>query len=275
MTRVLIVDDIEANLAYLRALLQGHGFQVDSALHGAAALVLARQMVPDVVISDLLMPVMDGYTLLRQWRADEQLQHVPFVVYTATYTDPADERLAMELGADAFLLKPAEPDEFLACLRKVLADLPQKPSRASQSRDGPPPTLLEQYNATLVRKLEAKTLQLEEANRVLKLDIAEREQLVATQMSILDALPAHIALVDGEGRILAVNDSWRRFANANAMQSASFGVGDNYLNVCDRAQGECAEEAVVVAAGIRQVLSGAIAQFVLEYPCHAPDSTLR
>ena len=63
------------------------------------------------------MPVMDGYTLLRHWKADPRLKTKPFIVYTATYTEPEDERLALNLGADAFILKPSEPDEFLASAR--------------------------------------------------------------------------------------------------------------------------------------------------------------
>ena len=79
---ILIVDDKEENLYYLEALLRGHGLTVESARHGAEALVKARQHAPDVVISDLLMPVMDGYTLLRHWKADARLKRVPFIVYT-------------------------------------------------------------------------------------------------------------------------------------------------------------------------------------------------
>jgi response regulator RpfG family c-di-GMP phosphodiesterase len=57
----------------------------------------------------LLMPVMDGYAFLRHWKADEKLCKIPFVVYTATYTDPRDEKLALDLGADAFISAYSEP----------------------------------------------------------------------------------------------------------------------------------------------------------------------
>ncbi|MCK9469499.1 MAG: response regulator, partial [Porticoccaceae bacterium] len=78
MSRILVVDDNEANLYYLQALLSGHGFSVESARHGAEALALARRCVPDLIVSDLLMPVMDGYTLLREWKADPLLASTPF-----------------------------------------------------------------------------------------------------------------------------------------------------------------------------------------------------
>ena len=118
--RVLIVDDREDNRYLLCKMLQGNGFEVEEAVHGAQALELARANVPDLVISDLLMPVMDGYTLLRQWKADEALQGKPFMVYTATYTEPKDEKLALDMGADDFIVKPAEPEFFMQRVNEVL-----------------------------------------------------------------------------------------------------------------------------------------------------------
>ena len=176
MTHALVVDDNGENLYMLRALLQGNGFTVDEASNGADALARAGLARPDLIISDLLMPVMDGYTLLRRWKADEVLSSIPFIVYTATYTDPKDQRLALDLGADAFILKPAEPDTFMARLRRVL----DQRSCGESNRVSAPPieetVLLKEYSEVLVRKLEKKAFELEEANRALKADLAERKR---------------------------------------------------------------------------------------------------
>ncbi len=175
MPRVLIVDDKEENLYYLQVLLTGNNCEVITARHGAEALVKARQAPPDVVISDLLMPVMDGYTLLRHWKADAALKKSPFIVYTATYTEAADEELALNLGADAFILKPAEPEDFLARLHEVQNRVSAAGPAQPRSIVGDEKALLKIYSQTLIRKLEEKTLQLEEANRALQQDIAERK----------------------------------------------------------------------------------------------------
>jgi PAS domain S-box-containing protein len=89
------------------------------------------------------------------------------------------------------------------------------------------------------------------------------------QTGILNAMPAHVALLDPDGTILVVNARWRRFASACHLPGSDFGVGQNYLEVCDRASGDDAEEAPAAAAGIRCVLRGEANEFSLEYPCHS------
>lgn len=91
-----------------------------------------------------------------------------------------------------------------------------------------------------------------------------------TQLSILDALPAHIALLNGEGGIFSVNSGWRDFAIANNYSGDDFGVGSNYIAICENALGECSEQAQAVADGIRAVLNGERKRFTLEYACHSP-----
>lgn len=176
MFRVLIVDDKQENLYLLRVLLQGSGCVVDEARHGAEALTRARQEPPDLIVSDLLMPVMDGYTLLRHWKVDPLLQTIPFVVYTATYTDPKDERLAKDLGADAFIIKPVEPELLMAFIKDVLdkkarGELPPRKGPESHETGS-----FKEYSEVLVNKLEAKVLQLEQVNRSLHEEIARREK---------------------------------------------------------------------------------------------------
>ena len=92
----------------------------------------------------------------------------------------------------------------------------------------------------------------------------------ARQAAVLNALPANVALVDTHGRILSVNDAWLRFNAANAIQGGGAGVGLNYLQACDSAEGEGASEARLAAAGIRSVLNGEAESFSIEYSCHSP-----
>jgi diguanylate cyclase (GGDEF)-like protein/PAS domain S-box-containing protein len=92
----------------------------------------------------------------------------------------------------------------------------------------------------------------------------------ARQTAILNALPAHIALLDSKGVIISVNDVWRRFGSTNAIQGSAKGIGLNYLEICDRARGGGASEARLAAEGIRSVLSGMRKSFSMEYSCNSP-----
>lgn len=191
MTLALVVDDLEENRYFLETLLRAQGWRVQTAQDGEEALAKARASVPDIVISDLLMPVMDGFTLLRHWKTDARLKAVPFVVYTASYVEPEDERLACDLGADAFIIKPAEPDVLLAHLQSVLAKgalAGGAPASArSDAAHEDEATLLRGYSEALIRKLEKKSLQLEETNRALQRDIAERMR-VEESLRLLDSV---------------------------------------------------------------------------------------
>ena len=97
-----------------------------------------------------------------------------------------------------------------------------------------------------------------------------RYREAAKQTAILNALPAHIALLDAQGLILSVNEAWRRFACADAIQGPGHRIGLNYLDICDGARGDGASEAHQVAEGIRSVLAGRVKRFSIEYPCHSP-----
>lgn len=172
MATILIVDDKTENLYLLQSLLQGHGYEVRTAANGREALEVALGARIDLVIADILMPVMDGFTLCREWRADEALRTIPFIFYTATYTDEKDEKFALSLGADLFIVKPAEPTFILNAVRDLLQSTSRRPAAAVHEQDGRESAFLQEYNRVLIHKLEDKLEDLERANAELRaLDI--------------------------------------------------------------------------------------------------------
>ena len=199
MKRFLIAEDDEQSRYLLETLLNGSGFDVVAVGDGAAAIEAAAGDPPDLLITDILMPVMDGFSLCRAWKADVRLRKIPVIVYTATYTDPRDEELALELGADRFVVKPVEPDAFLEIVRSVLAEHEAGVAAAPREPVEPEEVLFKLYNEALVRKLEGKMLQLDEANRSLA-------EVVESYRRLLDIANDAILTADAEtGEILDCN----------------------------------------------------------------------
>ncbi len=164
MKKVLIVDDNPQNLYMLEIMLLSNNYEIRKAVNGKEALDQARAEKPDLVITDILMPIMDGFSLCREFKKDNNLKNVPLIFYTATYTDPRDEEFAMSLGADRFLVKPMEPSEMLKAIREVLQSSERilRPVPPEQPENE---TYYKSYSETLVRKLEEKMLQLERFNK--------------------------------------------------------------------------------------------------------------
>ena len=167
MSVILIVDDNEQNRYLLRLTLIASSHEVLEAANGVEALALARRARPDLIISDILMPQMDGFALCRECKRDEQLRAIPFVFYTATYADPRDEALALQLGAARFLFKPVENDQLISMVHEVLHAQESAQLTAPQAPQTEETTLYQLYNQALVRKLEDKMLELEQVNRTL------------------------------------------------------------------------------------------------------------
>jgi PleD family two-component response regulator len=111
---ILIAYERDSEQVALEQLLAGRGHQVHKAGNGLAALDLARREPPHLVISDIVLPRMDGFALCRKWKQDERLQSIPFIFYTRRHDDPKYERFALELGAERFLARAAQPESLLS-----------------------------------------------------------------------------------------------------------------------------------------------------------------
>lgn len=160
MTRILVADDNPQNRYLLETILKGRGFEVTSVPDGALALDSARRNPPDMIVTDILMPKMDGFELCRQWKADTRLNAIPFVFYTATYTDPRDEKFALSLGADRFIIKPQKPDVLARMISEVFEEFCRHPHEVKPAAVDEMETL-RQYNEVLFHKLEKKMEALE------------------------------------------------------------------------------------------------------------------
>jgi len=180
MTHVLIVEDHEENRSLLKMLLEVNGYRVTVAGDGVEALAAARRNPPDAVVSDALMPKMDGFALCRAWMQDAALKAIPFIFYSATYVRPEDEQFAAALGAVRYLIKPLEAKVFLAELRAVLQRWAghAAPAPAAPLDDVGAHAL---HESALARKLEDKLAQLEAAKRELQESEARFRSL--TEMS--------------------------------------------------------------------------------------------
>lgn len=120
MATVLIVEDHVPSRSAMKIVLEQNGYRVQEAADGVEALAKLRLESPDLIVSDMLLPRMDGYELIRQVRSDAALESIRVVLYTATYSSAEAHALAEACGVDAIIGKPADPKEVLKTVAEVL-----------------------------------------------------------------------------------------------------------------------------------------------------------
>lgn len=204
--KILIVDDDANSRQLLIDVLASEGHMVSSFENGSTALSFLQNETVDLIVSDILMSEMDGYGLCRAVKQNVSLQAIPFVFYTATYTSDKDKRLAMSLGASAFLIKPIEIDGFLKEIKQVMnagdqkAEVPKSRGRYRLS-----PVKLEQQHTEVVQtKLDKKIVELNQ----------EKRKLVARETQFKDFAEASAELfweTDGNLNITIVSGELEGF----------------------------------------------------------------
>lgn len=196
MSTILIAYERESDLSVLDELFTGRGHRVLRSNTGLEALEAARRDPPALVVSDILLPKMDGFALCRKWKQDERLRTIPFVFFTIRYDDPKYERFAEEVGADRFLARPSTPDALPNAVDELLA-ASKKPVVNGGGTGTERIPVLNEANLRLaaqVSDLQAQVRRLGESENNFR--------------ALFEASPCPLWVVDPEtGRNVAVNDA--------------------------------------------------------------------
>lgn len=191
--KILVVDDERTSRQLLRELFLAEGYDVVLAEDGEEGIAQLEAEQPSLVISDILMPRVDGFQLLRKIRESSTLKEIPVIFFTGTYLDKKDEEFANEIGVSRYLMKPASPSELISVVNEVLAE--DKKSR--QSRSSLPsleePIFLKLYNERLVNKLKGKVVESERARLSLE--------------HIMEGIGDGVIVIDREYTILHANSA--------------------------------------------------------------------
>ena len=201
--RILVVDDSNDNLTLFKAILERKGYEITTALNGEEALQILHKTPVGLILSDILMPVMDGFRFLQECKSDSKLQNIPFVFVTGAFLDQKDEELAFKSGVVAFVRKPVEPDKLIEVVEEAFsqADSPKKGKKPKTEKA----ELDKEVSISLMEKLQAKMQALEE-------EIADRKkaenalkQAESEFRLLFDTMDQGVIYEDAAGNIVSAN----------------------------------------------------------------------
>lgn len=192
--KILIVDDSELHRKTIGTRLKRDGHTIIEAADGISALYALNDDAIDAVVSDILMPRMDGYELCQMIRASKRLVHLPVVLFSAVYTNNDDERAALAAGADKFFRKPLKEIDLLEALKELTTKSKdrEQPVPARESSD------LKEYSTRLVQRLEETVAAL----RAQQERSRESEEHLR---AIIENEPECVKTIDPKGVILQMN----------------------------------------------------------------------
>ena len=195
--KILIAEDTEDSRVLLEAVIVSEGYEVESAVNGKEAIQKIKHSLPDLIISDILMPEMDGFELCRQLKGDPKFKAIPFIFYTATYIEEKDRKFALSLGANRFIVKPIDPVILLKDIEEVIAEHQNNNSETESPDPIENNNFVSRHAEALSRKLDKKIWDLKSQEEQLKL--------------ITDAIPALIAEIDQRGCYQYVNEAYEKW----------------------------------------------------------------
>ena len=160
---LLVVEDVPNILELLSVTLRFKGYSVITAKNGKEALEIIAKERPALIITDILMPIMDGYAFVQKLRTDVQTHDIPVIFLSATYVTPEDKTFALSLGASRFIEKPIDTEDFLLTIAELLT---QGPSTLPQPLEDT--AFYTGYQERLETKLRHKNTQITRTERLLK-----------------------------------------------------------------------------------------------------------
>jgi CheY-like chemotaxis protein len=159
---ILVVEDVPNVLELLEVTLRFKGYPVVTARNGQEALEKVETEHPALVITDILMPKMDGYALAHRLRTNVETHLIPLIFLSATYVTPEDKQFAISLGAVRFIEKPIDTEEFLLTVAELLTQGPEPTPEPMGDRD-----FYTGYRDRLEHKLRHKNTQIARTERLL------------------------------------------------------------------------------------------------------------
>lgn len=160
---LMVVEDVPGIRELLELTLRFKSYAVVGAGNGEEALDKLKQMHPALIVTDILMPRMDGFSLIYHLRKDKSTRDIPVVFLSATYISPEDKDFAATLGATRFIEKPIDMESFLTTIAELLEQPPSVPPPPLQETE-----FLQKYRHRLEAKLEQKHAQIDRAKRLLE-----------------------------------------------------------------------------------------------------------
>lgn len=167
---VLIVEDVPDILRLLEETLKFKGYQAVTAYNGQEALEIIRRQKPSLVITDIMMPKLDGFGLVHRLRINPETRDIPVIFLTATYVALEDKAFALNIGATRFIEKPVNFERFLETIQELLTSSAPVPAMTMSEAE-----FYEGYRQRLEQKLNQKNTQIARDERLLT-TLAEDEK---------------------------------------------------------------------------------------------------
>jgi len=278
MTRILVVEDSPTQAIELQYLLESAGFNVDVARDGSSGFERCKELGIDVVLSDVVMPGMDGYELCKRIKDNPSTALLPVMLLTSL-SDPMDIIRGLECGADNFLTKPYDGAYLIGRVRRLLENRALRGDRKVSL--GVDVLLMGKQFTINSEKEQMLDLLLSTFEEVLRSRQREFEAKLSEQtlresqrflQSALDALTRQIAIIDSHGNIQAINASFRQFALENGWDSGRKLEGANYFETWLGMIG-AREHGRKVQEGLQSVQAGQQSSFSIEYSIQAKSAT--